>query len=149
MKKMLLLMTTMVILAACSRTNTPATEEKMPAVNVETDQNGQMMEESNENEGAMMESDAMTDTVAVEASNYKFSTNEIRVKQGEKLIVTLTNKEGMHDFVIDDLKVNSGMVEAGTSKEITIPTDTAGTYEFYCSVGNHKQMGMKGTLIIE
>jgi uncharacterized cupredoxin-like copper-binding protein len=27
--------------------------------------------------------------------------------------------------------------------------DKTGTFEFYCSVGNHRQMGMVGTLVVQ
>lgn len=148
MKKLVLLTTAMVLLAACNR-NTPATEE-MPAINVETEQSqDQMMMESTEPTDAAMESETQSGTIQIEGDNFKFNVKEIKVKQGDSLTVNFTNKEGMHDFVIDELDVNTGMVAAGSSKEVTIPTDKPGTYEFYCSVGNHRQMGMKGTLIIE
>jgi plastocyanin len=83
------------------------------------------------------------------ASDFKFSTNEIKAKQGDLLTVSILNSEGTHDFVIDELNVNSGMIPTGETVEINIPTDKPGTYEFYCSVNNHRQMGMTGTLIIE
>ena len=51
--------------------------------------------------------------------------------------------------MIDDLKVNSGRVSDGQTKEFSFTPEKAGTYEFYCSVGNHREMGMKGILFVE
>jgi len=99
-----------------------------------------------EDEEAMMEDGTITKLVA---ENFTFGTDEIKVKQGEKLVVSVMNKEGIHDFVIDELDVNSGIITQGDTMEIEIPTDKPGTYEYYCSVNQHRQMGMKGTLIIE
>ncbi|GIK84284.1 MAG: hypothetical protein BroJett025_09060 [Patescibacteria group bacterium] len=87
--------------------------------------------------------------IAMIADDFSFDVKEIRVKQGEKLTVSVTNEKGFHDFVIDELAVNSGMIPAGETMELEIPTDKPGTYEYYCSVGQHRQMGMKGTLIVE
>lgn len=147
MKKLALLTTAMVLLAACNQK--PA--EKMPAVNVETEE--AVMESANPEtmteEGTMMEAETAGQVVQVDGDNFTFSVNEIKAKKGDVLKVNFTNKEGFHDFVIDELEVNTGMVAAGSSKEVTIPTDKPGTYEFYCSVGNHREQGMKGTLIIE
>lgn len=88
-------------------------------------------------------------TIAVEGGMFYFKPNEIRVKKGEKVKIVFTNKEGMHDFVIDELNVRSDRIQAGTSTQIEFTPDKIGSFEFYCSVGNHRQMGMKGTLIVE
>ncbi|MDO8658241.1 MAG: plastocyanin/azurin family copper-binding protein [Candidatus Levybacteria bacterium] len=40
---------------------------------------------------------------------------------------------------------------AGQTDTVEFTADTAGTFEYYCSVGNgyHKEQGMVGTLVIE
>jgi cytochrome c oxidase subunit 2 len=101
-------------------------------------------------EGAMQNEDAMATAITVEGGAFYFKPNEIRVKQGQKVTVTLTNAGGMHDFVIDELNVKSEMIDgAGSTTTVEFTPDKKGTFEFYCSVGNHRQMGMKGTLIVE
>ena len=37
----------------------------------------------------------------------------------------------------------------GQIDEVEFVVDKAGTFEYYCSVGNHRQMGMVGKLIVE
>ncbi len=100
--------------------------------------------DTTEPETAMVEG-TVTEVVA---DDFTFDVKEIRVKQGEKLTVSVMNSKGFHDFVIDELAVNSGMIKAGSTMELEIPTDKPGTYEYYCSVGQHRQMGMKGMLIV-
>jgi plastocyanin len=100
-------------------------------------------------------SDQGTETMLKEAqpqlnsSNFTFGVDTIKAKVGEKLVIKVTNDDGVHDFVIDELGVSSGKITEGDTMEITIPTDKPGTYEYYCSIGKHRDLGMVGTLIIE
>ncbi len=90
-------------------------------------------------------------TVVIDTADYKFSPNTIMARAGQTIRVNLIASEGMHDFVIDELGVQSALIEAGeeTFFEIVIPADAAGSeYEFYCSVSNHRAMGMVGTLVV-
>lgn len=108
----------------------------------------QMMDGTSElvDDEAMM---AQGQVVSLLADDFTFGVEEVRVKQGEKLTLSVTNSHGFHDLVIDELGVNSGMIPEGETMDIEIPTDQPGTYEYYCSVGQHRELGMKGTLIIE
>lgn len=97
-------------------------------------------------EGAM--SDGEETTIQVEGGGFYFKPNEIRVKKGERVKIVFTNAGGVHNFVIDEFNVASDKISSGqTTVEFT--PDKTGTFEFYCSVGNHRQMGMKGNLIVE
>ena len=87
--------------------------------------------------------------VSVEGGMFYFKPNEIRVKKGETVKVAFNNSEGMHDFVIDELNVRTPIIKAGESAEVEFTVDEVGEFEFYCSVGNHRQQGMTGTLIVE
>lgn len=87
---------------------------------------------------------------AVEMDEYSYSPADIQVESGETIQVKLTNTGNMvHDFVIDELNVNSGLLSPGEEKTITITGGDAGSYSFYCSVGRHRQLGMEGTLIVK
>lgn len=93
-----------------------------------------------------------TDAVKMVASNFNYSQTEMRAKAGTTLVVDLSVSEGTHDFVIDELEINSEVLSAGDTKQllIQIPEDASGkTFEYYCSVMNHREMGMLGKLIIE
>lgn len=86
----------------------------------------------------------------VEGSNFKFSTSEIKVKKGDTVKITFNNTGGFHDFVIDEFSgAKTKQIQGGSSETITFVADKTGTFEFYCSVGSHRQMGMKGKFIVE
>jgi plastocyanin len=104
---------------------------------------------------SMMES---TDSSAVEGiakeftvtgSNFKFDVPEIRVKAGDAVKVNFKNAGGFHDFVIDEFNVKIKQANGPTEETVTFIADKKGTYEYYCSVGKHREMGMKGQLIVE
>jgi len=94
----------------------------------------------------------MNPDVTLEMGNYSFSQKTLTAKAGTTMVIKVTNTEGFHDFVIDELNVKSTMLKTGESELLTImiPADATGkSYEYYCSVGQHRANGMKGTLTIE
>lgn len=92
--------------------------------------------------------ESMAKSIVVEGGNFYFKPNEIKVKKGEKVKITFTSAGGMHNFVIDEFNVASETVN-GKSTTVEFTPDKTGTFEFYCSIGSHRQMGMKGNLIVE
>ena len=95
-----------------------------------------------------VEADMQTFEIAGE--NYAFSQTEIRVQQGSTVKIILSSTEGIHDWVVDGLDLaTTRVVGGGDSTEIEFTADTPGTYEYYCSVGNHRELGMVGNLIVE
>ena len=93
--------------------------------------------------------------VTVEGKAYSFTPSTITVSEGDKVRLTFKNTGSVsHDFVIDELDVNTGLVSPGSSitVEFDAPRDDLNvvlSYEFYCSVPGHKEAGMKGTLVVE
>lgn len=85
----------------------------------------------------------------VTASNYKFDPVEIKVKKGDRVRVTFKNSAAFHNFVIDELNVKTSVIGSGKVETIEFTADKIGTFEYYCSVGNHRQLGMVGKLIVE
>lgn len=86
--------------------------------------------------------------------NFKFLMNgvenpEIRVNQGDRVRVELVVTEGFHDFVIDELNVATKKLNPGGIDYIEFIADKKGTFEYYCSVGEHRAMGMKGVFVVE
>lgn len=85
----------------------------------------------------------------VEGNNFKFSPATMAVKKGDRVRVTFKNVQGMHDFVIDEFNAKTQRLSgAGETETIEFVADKAGTFEYYCSVGTHRQMGMVGTLSV-
>lgn len=85
----------------------------------------------------------------VEGKNFLFSSAAITVNKGDTVKITFKNAGGTHDFVIDEFNVRTSRVADGASETIQFVADKVGNFEYYCSVGNHRQMGMKGVLTVE
>lgn len=122
-----------------------------------TDEDTMMVDESNSDSTqasddvangmeAMENADVL---VELQAENFTFGEDEILVDQDSVVTVRVTNVSGSHDFVIDELGVNTGLIEEGSFVDVTIPTDQVGEFTYYCSVGSHRAQGMEGTLIIQ
>lgn len=88
-------------------------------------------------------------TFTITAANFSFDLKEIRAKKGDTIKIVLNNQEGTHDWVIDEFNAKTKRLQAGQTDTIQFTADKTGTFEYYCSVGTHRQMGMKGNLIIE
>ncbi len=84
----------------------------------------------------------------VTGSNYKFTPATLSVKKGDTVKITFTNSGGFHDFVIDEFNVKTKTIPDGQSETVQFVANKAGTFNYYCSVGNHRQMGMQGTLTV-
>lgn len=79
-----------------------------------------------------------------------FSVDEIIVTEGENLVLSVRNQlEEPINVRIDALGVQSEDIEFGEAVEIQIPTDTAGEYEMYSSLGNQRAEGFTALVIVE
>lgn len=88
--------------------------------------------------------------VTLRASNFAFSEETIAVEEGQLVRLTLISDEGLHDFIIDEIDgAFTSRLGAGEQETIEFFATEAGTYSFYCSVGEHRVLGMEGTLIVE
>jgi len=81
--------------------------------------------------------------------NFEYSVKEMRVKKGAKVTVNFTSEEGFHDWVLDEFNARTGRVQSTESTSVTFVADKVGTFEYYCSMGNHRALGMTGKLIVE
>ena len=98
-----------------------------------------------------LSADVSTGTVkefTVSAGSYFFSPKTMTVNKGDTVKITVTNSGGFHDFKIDEFNVSTSRLQSGQSETITFVADKAGTFQYYCSVGDHRAMGMWGTLTV-
>lgn len=85
----------------------------------------------------------------VTASNFKYDVKTIKVKKGDTVKIIFKNSEGFHDFIIDEFDVATNQIGAEEEDEIEFEATKVGTFEYYCSVGKHRSMGMVGKLVVE
>jgi carboxymethylenebutenolidase len=93
-------------------------------------------------------------TFVVHGNNFTFEVDgetnpELRVEQGDKVRVEFRNDEGFHDWVLDGYNVSTKQIRAGNTSVIEFIADKEGTFEYYCSVGKHREMGMRGNFTVE
>lgn len=97
---------------------------------------------------AMMEKGAVKE-FSVTGSPFKMVPDSLTVKKGDTVKITFKNTQGIHDFTLDEFDVKTKQLQAGEEEVVQFVADKVGTYEFYCSVGNHRAQGMEGTLTVE
>ncbi|MDB5259878.1 MAG: Blue (Type 1) copper protein [Candidatus Nomurabacteria bacterium] len=85
----------------------------------------------------------------VTGQNFSFSPAAMTVNKGDKVRITFKNGQGTHNLVIDEYNVNTGVIGSGAEKTVEFTADKTGSFEYYCSVGNHRAMGMHGTLTVK
>jgi len=86
--------------------------------------------------------------------NFKFLMDgveapEIRVNEGDRVRIEFTSISGFHDWVVDEFGAATDKVRDGSSTSIEFIADEKGTFEYYCSVGEHRANGMIGNLVVE
>ena len=92
-------------------------------------------------------------TFSLEGANFKFTMNGVEspnivVNEGDKVRIELKSGQGFHDWIVDEFNAATPRVKDGESTFVEFIANKKGTFEYYCSVGEHRQMGMKGSLII-
>lgn len=93
--------------------------------------------------------DAEAEVFEITGSNFAFSQSEIRVKEGDVVTINFESTDGFHDWVVDEFNAATAKVNTDGTTSVTFVADKKGTYEYYCSVGNHRAQGMVGTLVVE
>lgn len=87
--------------------------------------------------------------IEVSGQNFSFSPSKISLQKNKKVKIVFKNIEGFHDFRIEGMKVATKVIKAGEETSVTFAPNKKGKFIFYCSVGNHRAMGMQGTLVIK
>ncbi len=170
MLKQLFTAFTFIILLGAGCTNSTTNNAGNQALQIEAITAANDTNDNNINDIAVSQTDDMiettpapkaelaNDTAATEAvsiksftitgDNFTFSPASMTVNKGDTVRVTFKNMQGFHDFVIDEFMVATKQISAETEEVVEFVADQAGSFEYYCSVGSHRAMGMKGTLIV-
>ena len=85
----------------------------------------------------------------VTALNFSFTPNVMTVKKGDRVKITFRNSQGFHDFKIDEFGVATQQSKSPHEEVLEFTADKVGSFQYYCSVGSHRAMGMWGTLKVE
>lgn len=83
---------------------------------------------------------------------YSYDPNTLTVAAGALVNLTYTNNDPVpiqqHNWVLDEAKATTEVIGTGASTSVEFIAPAAGTYTFYCSVQNHRDLGMRGTFTV-
>ena len=84
--------------------------------------------------------------LVIAATNARFSTNTLTADHGTVTVDFTNNDLFWHTFTVSALDVDIRSPVKGHERiSFNAPP---GTYEFFCAIPGHKQIGMRGTLVI-
>ncbi len=82
------------------------------------------------------------------AKEFGYTPKALTVKDGRIQFVVTNSGTIEHSFVIDALRVKSGLIKPGQAVTLAA-TARKGTYTIYCDVPGHKEIGMTATLVVK
>ena len=87
--------------------------------------------------------------IRVQATNFAFTPNEIRLPKSADVNLAFVNTTGVvHDLTVPGLGIHI-VANPGETKTVGLRGLTAGRYDAYCSVPGHGDLGMRATVIVE
>ena len=125
---------------------------EMPAKDAPSTEETSVMETPTQPGASQNSQNSGTATVkefVVLGQNFSFTPSMITVKKGDRVKITFKNTFGFHDFKIDEYGVAAKQAQSPTTEVLEFTADKVGSFEYYCSVGTHRAMGMKGVLKVE
>lgn len=90
-----------------------------------------------ENEGIIM---------LMKDNKFNVTNPDITVKINQPLKISIVNQDfRKHDFIVDDLNINTGFISSGQDFATLIASDKVGSFRYYCSI--HPGI-MEGKIIV-
>ncbi len=83
------------------------------------------------------------------AKNFEFSPSRITVDQGDAVRIILVNKDGEHNLFIEGYDIRTDVTLNGDRAVLEFSAKDPGTFDFWCEVRDHKELGMVGELIVQ
>lgn len=84
---------------------------------------------------------------SVSMTEFEFDPSELDVSEGDTIEVT-NDGEVPHNFTVTDDGLATEDLEGGASEELTVDL-SPGEYEFVCTIADHEEQGMTGTMTVE
>ena len=133
---MLVLMTSILLISACSQQN-------------QNDLVGQGTPVSQENQNANTQSSGQVKEFKITAKQFSFTPDTIEVNKGDKVRLIVTSTDVPHGIAIPEYGINQRL-EPGQPVTIEFTADKEGTFTAFCSVlcgSGHRDM--KGKIIVK
>jgi len=80
-------------------------------------------------------------------NKFNVTNPDIIVKIDQPLKISIANQDfRKHDFIVDDLNINTGYISSGQDFTTVIASNKSGSYRYYCSI--HPGI-MEGKIIVK
>ena len=89
-------------------------------------------------------------SVELTATEFKFNPSKVELAKSGEMTFTLVNDGQLtHALEIEGqgIEEETDEIDGGATTDLTVDLE-AGEDEFYCPVGNHREQGMEGTLVV-
>jgi plastocyanin len=85
-------------------------------------------------------------SVRISATDFKFTPDNPSVDKGTVKFTLRNDGKATHALEVEGPsgEKKTPVIEGGKTTALEVDLNEDGTYTFYCPVGNHEQMGMKG-----
>ena len=91
-------------------------------------------------------------SVDVSETDFKLNPSDPKVKAGQVTFNVSNDGQTVHSLEVEgpngDEELQSDL-SPGQSGVLSVDLSKPGKYEFYCPIGNHKQLGMKGEITVQ
>jgi len=101
--------------------------------------------------GATGAAGAAGETVDITMTDFEFDPSDPTVKPGEVTFDVTNDGETLHNMEVEGPSGEAELPEdlqPGDRDELSVDLSEAGTYRFYCPVGNHEDLGMVGEVTV-
>ena len=90
------------------------------------------------------------EAVEISATEYKFDPSEVTAKAGEVTFTLQNDGSAEHNLEVEGNGIEevSDTIGGGQSTELAVDLKP-GTYEMYCAIDGHKDLGMEGEITVE
>lgn len=90
-------------------------------------------------------------SVKVVATEFEFSPANPRIAKAGTVTFNVANEgQAPHALEVEGPggEAKTGTIEPGKAEDLEVDLGKAGTYEWYCPIGNHRDQGMEGEIRI-
>ena len=90
------------------------------------------------------------ETVNVGEVEYKLNPSDVTVKPGQVTFDVSNDGATIHNLEVEGVEeAKTPDLEAGSSGQVTVDLSKPGTYEMYCTIDGHRNLGMEGTVTVK
>ena len=88
-------------------------------------------------------------TFTIDGGNFYFVPNAMTVNKGDKVTFVFKNDGGIHNLMLGEFNVKTDTIQTGATQTVSFTADKVGSFQYYCSIGAHRKLGMWGILTVK